>query len=256
MFKNRLLLIMLGFSLMVGGFWVLKAQNTAPEVRSDPTAVPAQTPSPTQTPTESPSPTQTPTERPAPTRTPIQSTPTDLTGTYTGTFKCDVLGLNGENTMTINGNQLTIGDRTGQIVANTTRGYTAVAIQLRGADPNAKPQVVSFRGRKKGDRLTLSPVGTGPDKCMFTPSRGGRSQGTPAAMPSQTPSPSPSPSATPEPNPSPSATPMPSPTPSGSPTPMPSPSPGEPTPSPTPGEPTPTPTASPTPSPSPSPRPQ
>ena len=236
MFKNRLLLIMLGFSLMAGGFLALQAQNFTPQVRTDPTAIPAQTPSPTQTPTESP----------ARTRTSIQSTPTDLTGTYTGNFKCDVLGLNGETTLTINGNQLTIGDRTGQIVANTTRGYTAVALQLRGTDPNAKPQVVSFRGHKKGDRLTLTPVGA--EKCTFTSSKGGRRQGTPAAMPSQTPSPSPSPTTSPEPNPSP--------TPSGSPSPMPSPSPGEPTPSPTPGEPTPSPSASPTPSPSPSPSPR
>lgn len=261
MLKKMLLLITLGFSLVAGSFWALKAQDPAPQVRTDPTAVPAQTPSPTptespspaQTPTESPSPMQTPTESPRPTRTPIQSTPTDLTGTYTGNFKCDVLGLNGETTLTINGNQLTIGDRTGQIVANTTRGYTAVALQLRGTDPNAKPQVVSFRGKKKGDRLTLTPVGT--EKCSFTPSRGGRSQGTPAATPSQTPSPSPTPSASPEPNPSPTPSePMPSPTPSGSPTPTPTPTPSEPMPSPTPGEPTPSPSPSPSPTPTPSPR--
>ena len=265
MFKNRLLLITLGFSLVVGGFWALKAQDPS-NVRTDPPTVSAQN----------------------------QTVQTDLSGTYTGTFRCEGLGLTGATTLTINGNEFTTADgRTGRIVASTTGGYTAVAFQLNATDPTAPPQVVSLRARKVGDRLTLMPVsGTGAgERCSFVPgratARGRRNQQTPAATgtdvanpaatpaesptPSTVPTESPMPAPTPSPNPSPSPTAMPSPTPGEpvptptpsepvpSPTPsepVPSPSPGEPVPSPSPGEPIPTPTPSePTPSPSPSPTP-
>src|SRR6478609_9452027 len=63
-----------------------------------------------------------------------QTTPTeqtDLSGTYAGSFNCDALGLSGDTTLTITGNQFTTADgKTGRIVASTTRGYTAVALQL------------------------------------------------------------------------------------------------------------------------------
>jgi hypothetical protein len=284
MLKNMLLVTTLGFSLLIGGFWALKAQDPAPQkpsnVRTDRPTVSAQN----------------------------QTVQTDLSGTYTGTFNCEGLGLTGETTLTINGNEFTTADgKTGRIVASTTGGYTAVALQLNATDPAAPPQVVSLRARKVGNRLMLMPVsGTAAgQRCSFVPgravARGRRNQRTPAAtgtdvsspaavptespspstvptespMPAQTPSPaaSPTPRRSPRPRPSPtpsgSPTPMPtpspgeptpSPTPSGSPTPMPTPSPGAPTPSPTPGEPTPSPspgepTPSPTPSPSPSPQP-
>lgn len=256
MFKNRLLLITLGFSLVAGGFWALKAQDPS-NVRTDPPTVSAQN----------------------------QTVQTDLSGTYTGTFRCEAIGLTGATTLTINGNEFTTADgRTGRIVASTTGGYTAVALQLNATDPTAPPQVVSLRARKAGNRLTLTPV-SGGQRCSFTPgratARGRRDQQTPAAtgaevanpaatpaespMPSTVPTESPMPAQTPSPSPSPSPTAMPSPTPSGSPSPMPSPSPGEPVPTPTPGEPTPTPSpgepiptptpGEPTPSPSPSPSP-
>ena len=252
MARKILLLIMATFMLAPGGFWALQAQDPAPQMpRTNPQTVSAQT-----------------------------TTQTDLSGTYTGTFNCEALGLTGDTTLTITGNEFTTADgKSGRIVASTTGGYTAVAFQVGGtgtpattvaAAPAAAPMIVSLRARKSGSRLTLTAAPGSAMKCSFVPSRGvarsRRNQRTPAATgtevsapatmpsavptespkPSQTPSPVPPPS--PEPSPTPSPEPMPSPTPSGSPTPAP------PTPSPTPGEPTPSPTPSPTPTPSPSPR--
>ena len=256
---KKLLLITLGFSLAVGGFWAGNAQDPMPQKPTTPK---------TEVPTVA-----------------TQTVQTDLSGTYIGTFNCDVLGLTGDTTLTITGNEFTTADgKKGRIVASTTHGYTAVALQLEDtaaattmpAAPTT-PTIISLRAKKSGNRLMLMPVSGGTAmKCSFVPgrnvARGKRNQRTPAAtgtevsnpaavpapvpaespmpMPSQTPSPSPSPTATPspEPSPTPSPEPMPSPTPSGSPQPQPSPSPGEPTP-------TPTPNPSPSPSPSPSPRP-
>src|SRR5829696_1540480 len=208
MFRNRLLLTMLGFSLVGGGFWALKAQDPAPQTPGTMRATQAQT---------------------------VQ---TDLSGTYTGTFNCEAIGLTGETTLTINGNEFTTADgKTGRIVASTTGGYTAVALQLTATDPTATPQVVSLRARKSGTRLTLMPasgVAAG-GRCSFVPgravARGRRNQRTPAATgtevsnPAAVPAESPSPSQTPSPSPSPMPSPTPSPTPSGSPSPGPSPGP-------------------------------
>ncbi|HJX90405.1 MAG TPA: hypothetical protein VJ372_07910 [Pyrinomonadaceae bacterium] len=218
------------------------------------------------------------------------STQTDLSGTYTGVFKCDEIGLTGDSTLTINGNQFTTGDgKTGRIVASTTRGYTAVALQM-GDATTATPTVVSLRGRKSGDRLTLTSVDSA-HPCSFTPGRATSSRRTrksesaaPAAVGAEVASPAeagPAPAdviapATPKgrktrkgtskstpgastttmptPNPTtpttpPTETPATVPAPTQSPMPMPSPSPS--------GSPTasPTPAATPSPSPSPSPSP-
>ena len=107
-----------------------------------------------------------------------QTEQTDLSGTYTGNFNCDDIGLTGDTTLTINGNQFTTGDgKTGRIVASTTRGYTAVALQAGDTGtPTAgmsatAPQVISLRARKSGDRLTLMPVAGSTHTCSFTPSR-------------------------------------------------------------------------------------
>ena len=229
MARKILVLIALSFSLAIGGLWALRAQ--------DPTQ-----PAPTK-----PTPQTTP--QTAPQTTTANATQVDLSGTYAGTFNCDAAGLTGDTTLTINGNEFTTSDgKTGRIVASKTRGYTAVALQPSGASS----PVISFHGRKSGNKLTLTPIAGGTHQCTFTPSgsvakvKGKKS--TPAAtgtevsnpVATQTPSPSPSPEASPEPNPSP--------TPSGSPRPRPRP---RPSPTPTPSEPMP----SPTPSPSPSPRP-
>ena len=213
-----------------------------------------------------------------------QSTQTDLSGTYTGTFNCESAGLMGETTLTITGNQFTTADgKSGRIVASTTGGYTAVALQIGESTPAATtgmtptstaaaappPQIISLRARKRGDRLTLMSVPGSMQKCTFTPTRttarGRRNQRTPAAtgtevanpatvpvpttsptevpVPEQTPSPAPSPSPTV--SPSPEASPEPNPTPSPRPTQMPTPFPN----------PSPSPTASPSPTPSPTPSP-
>lgn len=228
---KKILLITLGFSIAAGGFWAGQAQDPAPQnpstVRTDPPTVAA------------------------------QSTPADLSGTYAGTFNCDAMGLTGDTTLTINGNEFTLADgRTGRLVTSTTRGYTAVALQLSPggttgttttgtAGAATMPQVISLRAKKSGNRLTLSPASGSQTKCSFvtrkikTPGATGTEVSNPAtpaespAVPAQTPAPSP----TPEPNPSPSPT-------------------STPTPVPSPGEPMPSPTASPTPTPSPSPGPR
>jgi hypothetical protein len=241
MVRKMFLLVMLGTFLAIGGFWALRAQDPAPQ----------QTP---KTPT-----TTTQTEQKT---TMPKTTQLDLSGTYAGSFtNCDALGLTGDQTLTITGNQFTTADgKTGRIIASKTRGYTAVAMQMSGANS----PVVSFRGKKSGTKLTLSPVSGGTSQCTFATSKSrgtatGTTVGNPSTttpttttpttttpttttptttMPSQSPSPSPSASPTPSPEPNPE----PAPSPSGSPRPGPSPSPSEPMPSPTP-------------SPSPSPRP-
>ena len=103
---------------------------------------------------------------------------TDLSGTYNGTFKCDSAGVNGETTLTITGNQYTLTDgKAGRIVAATTRGYTAVAMQFgewvagTGMKPGVSPIVVSMRAKKSGDRLTLTTVPGVTNACSFTPAR-------------------------------------------------------------------------------------
>jgi hypothetical protein len=224
MVRKMFLLVMLGTFLAIGGFWALRAQD------------PQQTP---QTPT-----TTTQTQRQGP-----QTMQMDLSGTYAGTFvNCDALGISGDTTLTITGNQFTTSDgKSGRVIASKTRGYTAVALQMSGAGS----PVVSFRGKKSGNKLTLMPVTGGTSQCTFTTSKTasnrGSATGTEVASPSTT---------TTTTMPSQSPSPTPSPSPGGSP--MPTPSPGEPTPSPSPGEPTPSPSpgGSPMPSPSPSPSPR
>ena len=252
MVKKTLLLTVLGFSLAISSFWVLRAQ--------DPT-----TPKPETTKPE----TQTPETTKMKPQTPATATSqVDLSGTYAGTFNCEDAGLIGDTTLTITGNEFTTSDgRTGRIIASKSSGYTAVALQINAADPSAAAtsKVISLRGKKSGNKLTLSPVTGSTMKCTFMPGKSvaktktkqaapaatGTEVASPAAMPAQTPSPSPQASPSPEPTPEPVPSPSPgaSPTPSGSPRPRPTPAP-----SPTPGEPTPTPTPSPSPSPSPGPR--
>ena len=213
MVRRMFLLVMLGTFLALGGFWALKAQDPAPQQPQ----------------------TTTPTEK----QTMPKTTQLDLSGTYAGTFaNCE--GLNGDTTLTITGDQFTTSDgKSGRIIASKTKGYTAVALQLSGADS----KVMSFRGKKSGNKLTLSPVAGATSQCTFTTSKTSASTSTPtgttvanptattpSTMPSQSPSPTPSPSpeASPEPNPSPSGSPRPAPSPTEpmpSPTPTPSPSP-------------------------------
>lgn len=199
---------------------------------------------------------------PAQTTPAMQSTQTDLSGTYAGTFNCEAVGLMGDTTLTITGNQFTTADgKSGRIVASTTGGYTAVALQLGDTTPAATsgttggattmPQIISLRARKAGERLTLTSVPGSAMKCTFAPTRatarGRRNQRTPAAtgtevanpanvpvpatsptespMPEQTPAPSPAPSPTVSPSPEASPEPNPSPGPTASPTPSPTPSP-------------------------------
>ena len=270
MSSSVLLLATLTFTLIAGDVLMLIAQ--------DPPTPPPSGQTQPQTPAQEPMP-----ATPAQTRAASPTELTDLSGTYAGTFTCDALGLSGDTTLTITGNQFTTADgKTGRIVASTTRGYTAVAFQVgetatggatTPAATSTAPTIVSMRARKSGDRLTLTSVPGAAMQCSFAPARnvarGRRSrQRTPAATgtevsnpapmpnpaaqpmpePSQTPSPTPTP--TPSPEPAPTPVPVPSPSPSPVPTPVPTPS-GTPAP-----EPSPSPTPSPTPTPSPSPRPR
>ena len=132
MARKMLLLIMLSFSLAIGSFWVLRAQDPKPQ-RPDNPAVPAQTPA---TPATSSKMTQ----------------QVDLSGTYAGTFNCEEAGLVGDTTLTITGNEFTTADgRKGRIIASKTSGYTAVAVQISPADSSAgtaTAKVISLRGKK------------------------------------------------------------------------------------------------------------
>jgi len=241
MAKKLLLLIMLSFSLAIGSFWVLRAQDPK-------TPKPQTTAKPETTP-------KTETTQTQPKSTATMTQQVDLSGTYAGTFNCEEAGLVGDTTLTITGNEFTTADgRKGRIMASKTSGYTAVALQVSPADataPAAGAKVISLRGKKSGNKLTLTPVSGSNMKCSFTTSKNmaktpaatGTEVANPTAVPAQTPAPSPTPTPSPEPEPSP----MPSPTPGGSPRPTP-------VPTPTPVEPMPSPTPTPSPSPSPSPR--
>ena len=229
MARKMLVLVMLSFSLAIGGFWALRSQDPAQ---------PTQKPEP-QTPAASTQTTQM-------TKT-TQSTQMDLSGTYAGTFNCDAAGLTGATTLTINGNEFTTSDgKSGRIVASRTKGYTAAAMQVTGASS----PVISLRVRKSGNKLTLTSVQGAAQQCSFTSggkvAKGQTTPATPAATGTEVSNPAPTQTPSPSPEASPSPSPEASPTPSGSPRPRP-----RPAPSPSPGEPTP----SPTPSPSPSPRP-
>jgi hypothetical protein len=296
MSRSVLVLTALAFSLIVGDVLVLSAQDppnppapqTQPKTakprpikkaRGQVTTTTGDQTAPAQT--ETPAPTETPAQAPAQTTMPAQTTPTrmtpteqpDLSGTYAGTFTCDALGLTGDTTLTITGNQFTTADgKTGRIVASKSGGYTAVALQTgelsttataTGA-PATPPTIVSLRARKSGNRLTLTAVPGSTMECSFGPTRNvarsrrsrqrtpaatGTEVSNPAAMPSPTTpaQPAPEPSQTPEPSPSPRPNPTPNPSPAPEPSPTPS---GSPSP-----EPAPTATPNPTPSPSPSPSP-
>jgi hypothetical protein len=216
MARKMLLLTMLSCFLAMGGIWALRAQ--------DPT-----TP---QTPTAQTQPQTTATNQ------------VDLSGTYAGTFDCEAAGLMGDTTITINGNEFTTeSGKKGRIIASKNPGYTAVAIQVSPADPNAKAVIVSLRGKKSGNKLTLKAAPGEATKCTFSPARNvARGRRTPAATGTEVSNPSAVPAQTPSPTPTPEPSPEASPSPSGSPRPRP-------TASPSPGEPTPTPSPSPSPSP-------
>jgi hypothetical protein len=103
---------------------------------------------------------------------------TDLSGTYSGTMNCPDAGVTGDTTLTVTSDQFTLADgKSGRISVATTRGYTAVAMHFGDAtgagQPGSQvaattPKTVSFRARKSGDRLTLSPV-SGGSQCSFMP---------------------------------------------------------------------------------------
>src|SRR5438270_829988 len=97
---------------------------------------------------------------------------TDLSGTYTGTINC--LGMSGDSTLTVNGNQFTLSGAStgsGRITAVTTRGYTGATLRFDAAG-GGTPQSVSVRAKKSGDRLWLTPVPGEMNKCSFTPGGG------------------------------------------------------------------------------------
>lgn len=95
----------------------------------------------------------------------VPSAQVDLSGTYTGNIK--ITGsheMAGDGTITINGNQVTIEaagmTHSGRIFAVTTRGYTGVTMYFPDVEDSASKTglVVMSRAKKKGDRLTLTPI--------------------------------------------------------------------------------------------------
>ena len=119
------------------------------------------------------------------TTTPVaDSVQTDLSGTYMGTLSCGSIPASGEGTLTITGNQYTFAPTggsasiNGRIVAVTTRGYTAVAMQYGESvapppgQPSTPPVIVSLRARKYGDNLTLTGIQGSPLRdCAFNAGR-------------------------------------------------------------------------------------
>ncbi|MDQ2855119.1 MAG: hypothetical protein M3R68_02230 [Acidobacteriota bacterium] len=98
---------------------------------------------------------------------------TDLSGTYNGKISYPAGGLDGEATLTINGNRFTLSagskTETGNITAVTTCSYTAVAMMFgewktpQPGDPVLPPlPMLSLRAVRKGDqfRLIVSPSET------------------------------------------------------------------------------------------------
>ncbi len=112
------------------------------------------------------------------TTAPAQSEQVDLSGAYSGVWNCPDAGISGDSTLTVNGNQFTLADgKSGRILATSTRGYTAVAMQFgempaatpaMGQTPATPPKIISLRARRSGSRLTLSPV-SGGAQCSFMP---------------------------------------------------------------------------------------
>src|SRR5689334_23464882 len=132
MVRKMLLLTWLSFFLAIGGIWALRAQD----------------PQKPQTPQQ---PTTMQTERQTMT---ANTTQVDLSGTYAGTFNCEAAGMVGDTTLTINGNEFTTADgKSGRITASKTAGYTAVALQVNGADATTAPTIISLRARKSGSKL-------------------------------------------------------------------------------------------------------
>jgi hypothetical protein len=200
-----LLLTTLALSLVVGDVLVRGAQDPQNQPATPPTQTPPKstprppkgkrglmkmnTPANETTTGDQTTPATTPADTTMPATMPMQnagsmaSTQTDLSGTYAGTFNCDALGLTGDTTLTINGNQFTTADgKTGRIVASTTHGYTAVALQTGdvatgttpttpGAAATTPPQIVSLRAHHSGNRLTLTSVPGATMPCSFSSSR-------------------------------------------------------------------------------------
>lgn len=95
----------------------------------------------------------------------ISGDQTDLSGTYTGKLKMTGSHeMEGDGTITITGNNVTIESsgmtHSGRIFAVTTRGYTGVTMYFPDIKDTATDTnlVVMARARKRGDRLTLTPV--------------------------------------------------------------------------------------------------
>lgn len=99
---------------------------------------------------------------------------TDLSGTYTGRLSMPEHGVtNEEGTLTITGNQYTLTagsmSHSGRISANTTRGYTGVALELGPGESGQPAPFVSLRARRRGtDGLSLTSVPGEKHKLTFT----------------------------------------------------------------------------------------
>lgn len=97
----------------------------------------------------------------------------DLSGTYTGTVDYPDENLNGEATLTIEGDKFTLtsgsGTKTGTLSGVNTNNYVGAAMAF--GEPGSGGKIVSVRAIKRGNSLTLKSVEGEPQKFSFTTSK-------------------------------------------------------------------------------------
>lgn len=106
----------------------------------------------------------------------------DLSGSYTGTISMPEHNMSGPATLTVTGNSYTLDaggmTHSGRFVANTTRGYTAVTMELGPTDAGQTPTFISVRARRLGNGgLSLMSVPGEAHQFSFTTAGGGRRGG-------------------------------------------------------------------------------
>jgi hypothetical protein len=106
----------------------------------------------------------------------------DLSGTYTGTVNMPDHNMSGAATLTVTSNSYTLTgegmSHSGAFIANTTRGYTAVTMELGPTDAGQTPTFISLRARRLGGGgLSLMSVPGERRSFSFSTAGGGRRGG-------------------------------------------------------------------------------